>query len=230
MEGPAPPPHSTCSGGTCPGRPTVGQPRSTSRLEGVPVPPHGTSACWRRSLTSMKRGESGGFWAWAGMGGVRIRWKVLGKVAMVGVAGLVALQLLPPLLKPPEPPPLAADVGLPPIGVRPGSEPAPGEARQVGTDPPGALRPRERRLAAPRSLKMPGKPTQPRRRERRPRHKPRDQQRPTSPAPVPAPVVRAPGPSPAPSPEPAASPAPTPAPEPAPAPAPEDGSLEFTPH
>jgi hypothetical protein len=47
------------------------------------------------------------------MTGVRVRWTVLGRVAAIAVAGLAAVQVLPGLLRAPEPPPLAADVGLP---------------------------------------------------------------------------------------------------------------------
>src|SRR5690349_7204693 len=44
---------------------------------------------------------------------VRVRWSQAG-LAILGVAGLLlALQVAPSLLKPPKPPPLPADVGLP---------------------------------------------------------------------------------------------------------------------
>src|SRR3954451_10335951 len=46
---------------------------------------------------------------------VRVRWTSAAKAAAIAVAALVALQALPALLKPPEPPPLAADVGLPKV-------------------------------------------------------------------------------------------------------------------
>src|SRR3954466_5655987 len=44
---------------------------------------------------------------------VRVRWTSAAKAAAIVVAALVALQALPARLKPPEPPPLAPDVGLP---------------------------------------------------------------------------------------------------------------------
>lgn len=57
------------------------------------------------------------------MGAVRVRWGGVGKVAILAVAALLALEALPGLLRPPEPPPLGEDVGLPQIGLAP--EPAP---------------------------------------------------------------------------------------------------------
>src|SRR3954453_8912192 len=44
---------------------------------------------------------------------MRVRWTSAAKATAIAVAALVALQALPALLKPPEPPPLAPDVGLP---------------------------------------------------------------------------------------------------------------------
>ncbi|MGC1165481.1 MAG: hypothetical protein WA862_05170, partial [Solirubrobacterales bacterium] len=38
-------------------------------------------------------------------------------MTLVAVAALLAMRLLPALLKPPEPPPLAADVGLPKVAI-----------------------------------------------------------------------------------------------------------------
>jgi hypothetical protein len=49
------------------------------------------------------------------VGAVRIRWSGVGKVAIVAVAALLALQALPGLLRPPQPPPLGKDVGLPQV-------------------------------------------------------------------------------------------------------------------
>ena len=54
---------------------------------------------------------------------MRVRWSAAGKATLVAVVALLALRLLPPLLKPPEPPPLAADVGLPRVEVE--HEPVP---------------------------------------------------------------------------------------------------------
>src|SRR5436305_15025748 len=42
-----------------------------------------------------------------------VRWSRAAKAMAVAVVALIALQALPSLLKPPEPPPLAPDVGLP---------------------------------------------------------------------------------------------------------------------
>lgn len=47
------------------------------------------------------------------MASVRIRWRGVARVAAIVLVGLIALRLLPGLLRTPEPPPLAADVGLP---------------------------------------------------------------------------------------------------------------------
>src|SRR3954451_8212566 len=44
---------------------------------------------------------------------VRVRWTSAAKAAAIAVAAMVALQALPALLKPPAPPSLAPDVGLP---------------------------------------------------------------------------------------------------------------------
>jgi len=57
------------------------------------------------------------------VGTVRIRWSGVGKIAIVAVAALLALQTLPGLLRPPQPPPLGEDVGLP--QVPPPTEPPP---------------------------------------------------------------------------------------------------------
>ncbi|MGN6216725.1 MAG: hypothetical protein ACTHN7_07190 [Solirubrobacterales bacterium] len=61
------------------------------------------------------------------MRGVRVRWARAGKAAAIAIAGLVALQALPGLLKPPAPPPLEADVGLPRVVPK---EPAPVRRRR----------------------------------------------------------------------------------------------------
>src|SRR5262245_15060260 len=47
------------------------------------------------------------------MGAVRVRWSTLARWVGGGLALLLALQALPPLLRPPAPEPLAADIGLP---------------------------------------------------------------------------------------------------------------------
>jgi hypothetical protein len=75
------------------------------------------------------------------MAGVRIRWSGVARVAAVVVVGLIALRLLPGLLRAPEPPPLAADVGLP-------------KAEPVKSEPVRAIMPapteRRRRKPKPR--------------------------------------------------------------------------------
>src|SRR4051794_6230582 len=47
------------------------------------------------------------------MGNLRVRWPAVARRLGAGLAVLLALQTLPSLLRPPSPPPLAADVGLP---------------------------------------------------------------------------------------------------------------------
>src|ERR1700745_2438437 len=60
------------------------------------------------------------------MRGVRVRWGSAVKVAAIAVGALLALQALPALLKPPEPPPRAPDVGLPRVvPVQGAPKPAP---------------------------------------------------------------------------------------------------------
>src|SRR5258708_13101956 len=49
--------------------------------------------------------------------GLRVGWQVAAEGGGVVVAGVVALQLVPALLKPPAPAPLPADVGLPRVVV-----------------------------------------------------------------------------------------------------------------
>ena len=143
------------------------------------------------------------------MARVRIRWKALGKGVALAALGLLGLQLLPSLLKPPEPPPLAADVGLPRIAI---------ERQPVAAAPE-----LNEARARPRKNRQPQRRPEPRtNREPRP-----ITPSPASPSPPPAPPQSAPilEQSPAPAPE----PAPVSAPPPAPEPAPTDGSLEFAP-
>jgi len=141
------------------------------------------------------------------VGQLRIRWGWLARGAGVLATGLIALQVLPNLLAPPEAPPLAADVGLPRVGA--GVERVPSISREPEPAPePAAPAPAPARGGISAATAVIG--TTPR------RHKPR----PRAPAPLPAPP---PPPEPAPL-------APAPPPPPAPPPAPEDGSLEFAPH
>jgi hypothetical protein len=163
------------------------------------------------------------------MGGVRIRWRALAKLAALVVGAVAALQVLPALLKAPAPPPLARDVGLPRVKPAPvqtrGSfpthevdkEPRDSQARHRAALPPDVIsslprrhhapKPktkRSQRSKAPKTLLVPKPVTAP-------------------PPPIesapPAPVEPPPPPAPAP---------PTPLPQPPPPPA--DGSEEFAPH
>ena len=145
---------------------------------------------------------------------MRIRWSGMAKLAIGAIAGLVALQALPAMLHPPEPPPLAEDVGLPRID------------RSAGSPPP------QTRLETPRAHKGAGKTTKSAAIDVI-RSKPRSP-RPAAAKPKapPAPPVEPPAPSPVYEPPPPSSPTPsaTLAPPPAAAPPPGDGSEEFAPH
>jgi hypothetical protein len=190
--------------------------KSTRRFEGYPPLLLGTSPAGLSCLIRELGGESAGFWSLAGVGRVRIRWKAAGKVAAIAVGGLLALQVLPGLLKPPAPPPLGADVGLPQVEVRPQAEPPP---------PPlsSAPKPRKRgRLDA----KISSKP-KPHRRKKRSQPK-RVKSRPTATPPAIAPPPE-PAPEPAPPPAPEPSPAPSEPPTRVPPPPANDGSMEFAP-
>ncbi|HEX5929805.1 MAG TPA: hypothetical protein VFY48_10470 [Solirubrobacterales bacterium] len=143
------------------------------------------------------------------MGTVRIRWKGLGKVAAAAVAGLLALQALPGLLRAPQPPPLAPDVGLPRVQVQrpePVAAPKPPPRKPRRSQPP---KPRPIRRAEPLGRNTTQKRGSTDRGE-------------VEAAPVPLAV-------PAQAPAPVAPPPPVPPPIPPPAP-PGDGSVEFMPH
>lgn len=170
------------------------------------------------------------------MGQLRIRWGWLARGAGVLAGGLVALQVLPGVLAPPEAPPLAADVGLPRVGQEGRGEIVPRE-QEVRT-PDTRPVPKSRSAPKPRSSRGVSAATAiigstPRHEGpgRNARHGGRDEARPRPPRPTPpprpAPPDAPPTPSPA-TPAPAAEPAPA-APAPVPSPAPEDGSLEFAP-
>jgi hypothetical protein len=143
------------------------------------------------------------------MGAVRVRWSTLARWVGAGLAMLLALQALPPLLRPPPPGPLAADIGLPRVRA---AKPV---ARPIG----------DARVFPARALPA-------RRRADRRRRRPTGRKRPIeagarlageNPADI-APEAEA---------EAAAPPAPPPvtaAPSPAPPPPPADGSVEFMPH
>jgi len=144
---------------------------------------------------------------------VRVRWAGTWKVAAVAVGLLIAVQALPVLMRPPQPPPLAKDVGLPP--VMPAAEESPPPNLRFETD---AERPKGTTgMAATGVISSTPRPRQ--RRERRQIVRP-------SPAPQP-PVSATPPAEPVPY-EPPTPPIAPPAPAPPPAP-PGDGSEEFAP-
>jgi hypothetical protein len=156
-------------------------------------------------------------------------------VAAILVVGLLVLRLLPGFLRAPEPPPLAADVGLP--RAKPVTEVPRGEAAKPVTDVSG-------RRAAGRAAARPRKH---RRRSRQQKSRPRQ----VSDAPASRAVIgskrkhrvrQVAKPPSRPEPKPESTPPPVPeyvppavaesVPEPSPAPpsTPGDGSQEFAPH
>jgi len=151
------------------------------------------------------------------------------KVAGLALAGLVAVAVVPGMLRAPEPPPLGRDVGLPRAGdgafrTR-AMQKAPKQRGRGHERPPRRHHERARRRHRPANRRSngaflsPGEKKAPKPERRRPAR--------VEPTPEPAP---APEPAPPPSPEPVASPPPpTPSPPP-PGPQPEDGSAEFAPH
>jgi hypothetical protein len=166
---------------------------------------------------------------------MRIRWRGVARVAAILVVGLLVLRLLPGFLRAPEPPPLAADVGLP--HAKPVTEVPRGGAAKPVTDVPW-------RRAADRSAARPRKQ---RRRSRPQKSRPR----PVGDAPASRAVIgskrkhrvrQVAKPPSRPEPKPESTPpsvpeyvppvAPEPLPEPSPAPpsTPGDGSQEFAPH
>lgn len=187
------------------------------------------------------------------MAGVRIRWRGVARAAAIVVIGLIALRLLPGFLRAPEPPPLAADVGLPrakPLVTEPALTVA-RPATKASRTPP-AKAPRRRRKArqekpGPR-LKKPAAGDAPAstavigsrhrrssRAHRRRRHRHREQSAPqtsppseTPPAPVESPAPQAAEYVPPAPPEP--SPAPLSEPSSSSPSTPADGSQEFAPH
>src|SRR6478735_492685 len=133
------------------------------------------------------------------MRGVRVRWAGAAKVAALAIAALVALQTLPELLKPPAPPPLAEDVGLPRVVPKDAEkEPEPRKLR-FETD---AQRPK-------RTARLSKSGAKPKLRfetdARRPKGTTGSEGRRKHPPPMPEPPAYAPSPVPAPVPPPAAS-------------------------
>jgi hypothetical protein len=164
------------------------------------------------------------------MADVRIRWRGVARAAAIVVVGLIALRLLPALLRAPEPPPLGADVGLPkakpatsePVRavVKPEAEPEqPAAAQAQKRRNPQPTRRKVRVVAdGPASTAKIGSQET---RRRRPRTNRRQAAKPTPAAGVPEYV-----------PPPPTEPTPAPLPEVAPTDpsAPGDGSEEFAPH
>jgi hypothetical protein len=186
------------------------------------------------------------------MAGVRIRWRGVARVAAIVVVGLLALRLVPDLLRAPEPPPLAANVGLPRAEpVRVAAKPRPGPLRREPEQirhrrEPGrrtrrhrkepGRRARRHRGAHPRAVAdEPGSTAVigSRHRRRRKIVKPPRRHPETVAEP---PVESTPAPTPPPVPEYVLPPPPEPTPEllpessPPPPPPPGDGSEEFAPH
>jgi len=136
------------------------------------------------------------------MGAVRVRWSTLARWLGGGLAVLLAVQALPPLLRPPPPAPLAADIGLPRVRAAEPTTPAAVAARVF----PARALPARHRPERHRRRRAPG----------RERHTEAGARLVGEDPPVVAPAV-----------EPATPP---PAVTPAPPPAPADGSVEFMPH
>ena len=180
---------------------------------------------------------------------MRIRWRRVARVAAIIVVGLIALRVVPGLLRAPEPPPLGADVGLPKAKTAP-AEPVRAvtkePARRRGKAAPSRdVRKSRRKQPAPVVTDAPAATavigSRQRNRDRRPRGRPPHRRRRGDSAPAPpespaeaasAPVESSPPPAPEYVPPPVAEPSPAPVPEPAPEPpsTPGDGSEEFAPH
>jgi len=157
------------------------------------------------------------------MAAVRIRWRGVARAAAIIAVGLIALRVVPGLLRAPEPPPLGDDVGLPqaisvpvvptkPRGTHRRTVPdAPAASARIGTGTRHRRRLHHRRAHPSRA------------------HEPAAE---AKPPPPPEPVESAPPPAPeyVPAPAPEAAPEPLPAPPPEPRSTPGDGSEEFTPH
>jgi hypothetical protein len=163
------------------------------------------------------------------MAGVRIRWRRVARVAAIVVVGLIALRLVPGLLRAPEPPPLGADVGLPKV------EPVAKKPEPVVPKPAARRRRKARPHRRPAILDAPAATAVigTRHRLRRHRKTPEPNHRPAQPVSEPPETVES-APPPAPEYVPPPSPEPAPTPLPAAPPAspstPDDGSEEFAPH
>jgi hypothetical protein len=193
------------------------------------------------------------------MAGVRIRWRGVARVAAIVLVALLAVRLLPGFLRAPEPPPLAANVGLPraePVEAPGGGAARPGsKTLRRGAAPPVTDVPRRRPSPAATHPRKHRRRPRPRRSRPRPvrdapaseatigsrrKHRIKQEGRPhagrdkvSEPGSSPEEVTE-PAPPPAPEYVPPAIPEPVPAPLPEPSPEPPstpgDGSQEFAPH
>ena len=191
-------------------KPTVRERRSgksTSRSQGRRIPSH-KRPC-REELEALN--------AYPRMTGLRIRWSIAGRVVLIAVIGLLALSLL----RPPAPPPVPADVGLPKVAV---TQPQREAVRpQAMTDPNlgrvvsgGDDRLRAEASEGRARAHSPNRPSARRSAQPKPSASTRRQDPPAT-APVPLP-------------EPPPPPVPPPEPPPKPPSPPDDGSMEFAPH
>lgn len=150
------------------------------------------------------------------MAGLRIRWRAVGRVAAILAVGLIALRLVPTLLRAPEPPPLSRDVGLP----------------KVRSAASGTVRVVKKRPRKPHRHVTHHEHPHPSR-DPRPASKAKISSTPRpAPEPPPEPVESGPPPAPEYVSPPVPEPSPTPVPDPPPAPrsVPGDGSEEFAAH
>src|SRR6476659_744087 len=144
--------------------------------------------------------------------GFRVRWELVAKGAAVVVAGLVALQLVPALLKPPAPEPLPADVGLSRVAASPLELPERRPQRPLGRVVSGGGVSRRAEPSEGEAHPAEGSRPSARRRSQPKRGTPTRRQDPPAEAPAPD------------------APPTEPAPEPPPPAPPDDGSMEFAPH
>jgi hypothetical protein len=169
------------------------------------------------------------------MGGIRIRWRGVAKVAAIAFVGLLAVRLAPGFLRAPEPPPLAADVGLPkaaPVTDVPregATQPVTdGQGRRTESRPATGPRKRRRRSHPPKSRPHPVRDAPASEAVIGSRHRHRvaakpDREKAAESTPPPAPEYVPPV-------LPEAAPEPLPEPSPPPPATPGDGSQEFAPH
>ena len=140
-----------------------------------------------------------------------VSWRQAARALACVAAAILALALLPALLRTPEPPPLDPDVGL--MGLAEGAIPVAGAERRSS----GRAEPKQER-----AVKGGGEKGRDRKRGRKEerqdgRRQRQDEKEPPAPPPTPNP---APSPPPAPTPAPSPPPAPAPVPPPSPSPPP----------